>query len=420
VLYVEPVPIELISPSYGEVINTPTPRFEWEQIDTTAMATVTLTWTPTDTLTVTPTATLTATPEVSYNLIIWQLTEDLAEGYTLTEENLVDLDPYFVMDGIENTSFVYTDTIDYPLLPEFAYCWQVKAWTGDQLLGISEVCMFRFGLGLPWLFALSTYGVPGVTVDVNGNLIFDLTNWGKCQEKWEVMSKIDAIFSWLEKEIKDLEKMIKKVEDSKNVNDSKKVTAIKNARIKELQIEKKKYESALGEVKKEKDKADKKVQACNVPNNELKKAIDILKNTKIKIGDNSLLYKFLFATWSEINDAKRAVKKAVKKIQFQIMLNQPGSLPRLARNAEEAAKKAEEAAKKMMTAIEIWKLSGVNDKMLKIYKEQAAKAWDAAAKAWDAAGDAWLGSNNSDHVRKNQEAKRKAREARQKAQEARR
>ena len=128
VIHEEPATLRLISPEDGEEIDTPTPRFEWKPIDTSTLIT------------------LTVTPEVSYNLMIWQLPEDLAErvmeGYTLTEGDLVDLEPYFVKEEIEETSFVYTDTADYPFVPEFAYAWQVISRLGDWILSPSEIWCF--------------------------------------------------------------------------------------------------------------------------------------------------------------------------------------------------------------------------------------------------------------------------------------
>ena len=134
VSYEEPAFLELIYPLDGEVIDGP---FEWSPIDTTTEVTVTLTVAPT------------VTPEVYYNLIIWQLSEDpteiVVEGYTLTEEDLSELDPYFVKEGIEETSFVYSDTTDYPLMPGLSYCWQVTGWMGDWKVAESEVWSFKFG-----------------------------------------------------------------------------------------------------------------------------------------------------------------------------------------------------------------------------------------------------------------------------------
>jgi hypothetical protein len=129
VSYEEPVPIELVSPSKGEVINTLTPRFEWTPIDTSTLIT------------------LTVTHEVSYNLIIWQLTENIvekvAEGYTLTEGDMVDLELVSITEGITVTTWSPNhDGYVLDLEPVFTYGWQVTALSSEWGIDRSEVNTF--------------------------------------------------------------------------------------------------------------------------------------------------------------------------------------------------------------------------------------------------------------------------------------
>lgn len=124
VIHEEPVSIELISPVNGEEIIDPELLFEWMPIDTALV-------------------TLAVTPEVSYNLIIWQLLEDLAErvaeGYKFTEADIDDFEPYYLKDEILGTSLT-GDARDFE--PGFTYGWQVTAWSGEWGIGRSEVNTF--------------------------------------------------------------------------------------------------------------------------------------------------------------------------------------------------------------------------------------------------------------------------------------
>ena len=138
----EAITIKLISPKDGEEIDTTTPRFEWMLIDL---------------------------PEVSYNLTIWQLTEDLAErvaeGYMLNEEGLADIEPYFVKDGIEETFFVYTEDVDNPLLPGYYYSWQIKTL---DITECSKVAVFYFTPSIiPVIMVTGGLGMYKIKKEVN-------------------------------------------------------------------------------------------------------------------------------------------------------------------------------------------------------------------------------------------------------------
>jgi hypothetical protein len=90
--------IKLSSPFDGETIDTSTPTFEWES---SGLAD-------------------------NYTLTIWQLPEEITEEMIFSKDNLVDMKPYFVKEGIKEPFFFYMDTTDYPLVPWNNYFCQVK------------------------------------------------------------------------------------------------------------------------------------------------------------------------------------------------------------------------------------------------------------------------------------------------------
>ncbi len=147
VVIYEPMPNELISPVNGQVYDGPASQplimFKWMPIDITAVN-----------------ATLTTNPisisEVFYNLMIWKLPDYLAkkveEGNILIEEDLSDLEPYFVKEEIKGTSCIYPYEFDLvELMSGYHYAWQIQTFCGvgqpiGNNHGKSEVSTFSVNL----------------------------------------------------------------------------------------------------------------------------------------------------------------------------------------------------------------------------------------------------------------------------------
>ena len=146
-IYEEPLPLELISPINGEIYDGPASQplvmFEWMPIDINAIN-----------------VTLTANPifisGLSYNLMIWRLpeylTEKIEEGNTINEEDLIDLEPYFIKEEIEVTSFIYPNDFELlEIMSGYYYAWQIQVFNGvSQPIGInhgkSEIRTFSVNL----------------------------------------------------------------------------------------------------------------------------------------------------------------------------------------------------------------------------------------------------------------------------------
>ncbi|MCD4773017.1 MAG: hypothetical protein K8R41_06505 [Bacteroidales bacterium] len=126
VIFEEPDNLELVSPITGQVYDGPASQpiimFKWMPIDINAINV---------TLTVNPIS----ISEVFYNLTIWMLPEYLAkkveEGNTIIEEDLTDLEPYFVKEEIEGTSCVYPYEFDLvEIMSGYHYAWQIQTFCG--------------------------------------------------------------------------------------------------------------------------------------------------------------------------------------------------------------------------------------------------------------------------------------------------
>lgn len=131
--------IKLISP-IGEIY------------DSTASQPIAFEWTPIGNDIVT----LAVTPEVSYNLKIWQLTEEMAEGITLSNAGILDMEPYFVKEGIKGTTFIYPHDFEVMLAArdryeeedEYFFCWQVEAQSGEREITESKFGIFQVKKGI--------------------------------------------------------------------------------------------------------------------------------------------------------------------------------------------------------------------------------------------------------------------------------